>query len=308
MNLEGYLFVHFTGESEDGEQIYFSLSRDGLFYEDLNGKEPVLRSKICECGLRDPFILRSRIDNKFYIIATDLRIASKKGWHIAQYEGSKNIMIASSDDLVNWTDFESFEVGIDTAGCVWAPEAIYNEKKKNYLVFFASMVKIGEEEPKQRIYAVETTDFRNFSEPFLYIEKENHIIDTTIFYEEGYYYRFSKDETTKNIVADMGEDLLGEFTPLKMEYVNAQMGLEGPIVFKLSGKNAYILMADRFAIDGGYIPYITDDIRSGDFKPLMDTQYDMGMSKKRHGSVLNITCEEYNRLKEVYNNGRKELL
>lgn len=27
--MAGYLFVHFTGEQKDGEQIYFSVSRDG---------------------------------------------------------------------------------------------------------------------------------------------------------------------------------------------------------------------------------------------------------------------------------------
>ena len=32
----GYLFVHFTGESPEGEQVYFALSRDGLHWQDLN--------------------------------------------------------------------------------------------------------------------------------------------------------------------------------------------------------------------------------------------------------------------------------
>ena len=31
---EGYLFVYFTGESEDGEQIYFAVSKDGLHCSD----------------------------------------------------------------------------------------------------------------------------------------------------------------------------------------------------------------------------------------------------------------------------------
>ena len=44
MEKTGYLFAHFTGEQKDGEQIYFSLSRDLLHWEDLNGgrKKPVL--------------------------------------------------------------------------------------------------------------------------------------------------------------------------------------------------------------------------------------------------------------------------
>ena len=32
----GYLFVTFTDGREDGEQVYFAISRDGLHYTDLN--------------------------------------------------------------------------------------------------------------------------------------------------------------------------------------------------------------------------------------------------------------------------------
>lgn len=46
--MAGYLFVHFTGEQQYGEQIYFSISRDGLHWKDLNGHRPVLYSDIGE--------------------------------------------------------------------------------------------------------------------------------------------------------------------------------------------------------------------------------------------------------------------
>ena len=82
MVFTGYLFVHFIGEQKDGEQIYFSLSRDGLHWEDLMGGRPVLRSGIGEGGARDPFIIRT--PGRFYLIATDLRIEAGKGWEAAQ--------------------------------------------------------------------------------------------------------------------------------------------------------------------------------------------------------------------------------
>lgn len=44
----GYLFVTFTDGREDGEQVYFAISRDGLHYTDLNDGNPVLISDIGE--------------------------------------------------------------------------------------------------------------------------------------------------------------------------------------------------------------------------------------------------------------------
>lgn len=57
--MAGYLFVHFIGEKyPEGEQIYFSVSEDGLHWQDLNGGQPVLRSPLGELGVRDPFMVR----------------------------------------------------------------------------------------------------------------------------------------------------------------------------------------------------------------------------------------------------------
>lgn len=75
--MAGYLFVHFIGEQENGEQIYFSVSKDGLHWHDLNAGKPILYSETGTCGVRDPFLVRSPLDKKFYLIATDLRIASE---------------------------------------------------------------------------------------------------------------------------------------------------------------------------------------------------------------------------------------
>ena len=114
----GYLFVHFTGEEKLGEQIYFALSRDGLHWMDLNEGKPVLVSDIGEAGVRDPFILRNPLNGKYVIIATDLRIEAGKGWTAAQEEGSRNLIVWESEDMVNWDGPFCAEVGIPEAGCV----------------------------------------------------------------------------------------------------------------------------------------------------------------------------------------------
>lgn len=195
--MAGYLFVHFTGEQKDGEQIYFSVSRDGLHWTDLNNGKPVLYSHIGECGVRDPFPVKNPMNGRYYLIATDLRIEKGEGWQAAQERGSRDIIIWESEDLVHWEKERSHTVGIREAGCVWAPEAVFDEEEQAFLVFFASKVKCdGEETAKHRIYAAYTKDFVTFSDTFLYVERERDVIDTTILRSNGKYYRISRMRPT----------------------------------------------------------------------------------------------------------------
>ncbi len=301
MSYTGYLFAHFIGEQKDGEQIYFSLSRDGLHWQDLNGGKPVLRSEIGEKGARDPFLIRSpwggRDGNgRYYLIATDLRIEAGKGWETAQYAGSRDILVWASEDLVNWQGPWAHTIGVEGAGCVWAPEAIYDEAKDAVLVFWASMV-----EKKQRIYAAYTKDFKEFTEPFLFLEKENHVIDSTIIHTTEGYYRYTKDETTKNIRVDFGRTLCPEdFHEVRSETLDNLFGVEGPEIFPFHDGRGWCLIVDRFAAHKGYLPLVTDDLASGEFRILEDAQFHMGNTKKRHGGVLSVTEEEYQRLKNSF--------
>lgn len=111
-------------------RFILALSRDGFYWHDLNGGKPVLRSGIGEKGVRDPFLLRSQDGDRYYVIATDLRIASGKSWEDAQLHGSHSIIVWESEDLLCWSEARSCELAIDGAGCVWAPEAVYSLEKK----------------------------------------------------------------------------------------------------------------------------------------------------------------------------------
>lgn len=314
MNQEyaGYLFAHFIGDSGDGEQIYFSVSRDGLHWQDLNKGEIMLRSTIGEAGARDPFLIRSpwagKDDSqdikqaqggaKYFLIATDLRIAAGKGWRVAQYEGSRDILVWESDNLVDWNGPVAHTIGVEGAGCVWAPEAVYDKEQDAILLFWASMIKLpGDAEPKQRIYASYTKDFRSFTEPFIFLEKDNHVIDSTIISDKGIYYRYTKDETTKNICIDCSETLRPEdFRELKSATLEFLFGVEGPEIFKFNDRDEWCLIVDRFATGKGYLPLVTDDLATGEFRVLEEDEFCMGDTKKRHGGILPVTEEEYQAL------------
>ena len=48
------------------------------------------------------------------------------------------------------------------------------------------MVKLaGDLQPKQRIYSSYNSDFHSFTEQFVYLETENHVIDVDIVREKG---------------------------------------------------------------------------------------------------------------------------
>lgn len=302
MKTTGYLFVHFIGDQEDGEQVYFSVSRDGLHWQDLNHGNPVLYSTIGEKGVRDPYLIRSPWQKEgepaFYLIATDLRIGAGKGWQVAQYEGSRDIIVWTSENLTDWAGPFARIVAVEGAGCAWAPEAIYDEERDAILVYWASMTKYPEDSvPRQRIFASYTKDFKSFTKPFLFLESKNHVIDTTIIRGKDGYYRYSKDETEKNIRIDFGTSLVPEaFKKLPSATLQDLYGVEGPEIFKLNDCEEWCLIVDQFAAQKGYLPMLTDDLKSGHFSILEEAQFDMGPTCKRHGGVLNITEEEYQSL------------
>lgn len=301
--MAGYLFVHFIGEQEMGEQIYFSISKDGLHWNDLNGGKPVLISDIGEKGVRDPFIVRDEKNGKFYLIATDLRIGAGKGWEQAQYAASKDLIVWESENLIQWSAPRSCRVGVDLAGCVWAPESIYDKETDSFFVFWASMVKLeGDSRPKQRIYGAYTKDFNKFSEPFVYVEAPNHVIDMNIIYENGWYYRFVKNETTKNIVMDRVRRIGADAKPevIKSEALDKLIGVEGPESYKLPD-GRWCLIVDRFAAGKGYLPLICEKLSDGKFEIAPEGTYFMGEVKKRHGGILKITDEEMEKLNKKWN-------
>ncbi len=294
-DLYGYLFVHFTGEHKDGEQIYFSLSEDGLHWNDLNGGKPVLKSTIGEKGARDPFIIRAVNEKKYWIIATDLRIEAGKGWDVAQHGGSRDILIWESKDLVNWDGPRAVTVGVTGAGCVWAPEVIYDKEKEMYMIFFASMT-----DNKQKIYRTFTKDFTSFTETELYTESGNHIIDSTIISTDEGYYRYTKDETTKKVKAEFGKDLENSsFKLIDSKTLGEMVGVEGPEIFKFNDRDEYCLIVDRYAEGKGYLPMVTKGLSSGEFRVLDESEFDLGANKKRHGGIMTITKDEYDALKKL---------
>jgi hypothetical protein len=298
----GYLFVTFTGEkSPMTEQIHFALSKDGRQWNALNGGEPVLISKLGEKGVRDPYLLRARDGKTFYILATDLSIHLNPDWGRSQTSGSKSIVIWESPDLVHWARPRLVRVAAPDAGCTWAPEAVYDEDTKDYLVFWASKNR-RDKFAKQRIWAARTKDFRTFGDPFVYIDKPGHVIDTDIVREGDKYYRFSKDEQYKAITMEVSDKLMGPWQDVPQFSLSKLQGYEGPECYQLKpaadGRPAtWCLVLDLYSKGKGYQPYVTEDLAGGQFTEGPDFSFPFLF---RHGSILPLGDAEYDRLDSAF--------
>ncbi len=341
--LEAYIFSFF--ESNHNEKVYFAAGEDPLHFTDLNGGQPVLVSDVGNKGIRDPYFIRTPQGDKFYLIATDLRAEVQGFGDEATLTGSLKMVVWESTDLVNWSDARLVDVGaqayIDATGyhlgCVYAPEAVYDEVTGEYVLFWASRwypywLSSGETNKtgrKYKIFYSRTRDFVNFTQAELYMDYNGDgvgAIDTSMIKsDDGKYYRVTADGdmTIQNADFILGNwKKVSDITTLhtKMngydnyaathknnsgETLELTGGLiEGPEFFKFNDEQRWGLYADNYQLPGfGYIPMTTTDLSDTTgtaWKLYGRDEYDFGNLKKRHGSVMGITKDEYNRLLDVY--------
>ncbi|MBT2284582.1 S-layer homology domain-containing protein [Paenibacillus polymyxa] len=302
----GYFFTYFTGEgTATGEQVYFALSNgnDPLNWRELNNGKPVLTSTLGEKGVRDPFIIRSPEGDKFYMIATDLKINDNGNWGRAQTWGSRSIMVWESNDLVNWTDQRMVEVAPEEAGNTWAPEIMYDNTTGEYIVFWASRMFDDASHTGsayQKMMYSKTRDFYTFTEPQVYLDYGYSIIDTTMIEHDGKVYRFTKDEQDngasapfgKMIFQEVGDSILDPAFKMINQGVGNIKWVEGPTIFKSNTEEKWYLFVDEFG-GRGYVPFETTNLASGVWT--LSSNYNLPASP-RHGTVIPITQSEYDAL------------
>jgi hypothetical protein len=338
--LAAYLFVYFAGEdADDGESIHLAVSRgnDALHWDDLNGGRPVLTSTHGTRGLRDPFILRSAEGDRFFLIATDLKVYPSGSFAAPQETGSRHLEIWESSDLVTWSDQRHVEVSGPEAGNTWAPEAHYDAARGEYLVYWASNlydagVPAAERvatDSYNRMLCATTRDFRTFSTPQVWVDVRRGpglgMIDSTVIEHEGVYYRATKDEATMlprlersvDLRAQVHGELPDADAATGWALVARDLGLgqdngvggaftagEGPTIFRANdgdvstgGRPAWYMFVDQPSYHGGR-----------GYVPFVTDDLDSGVwtsvadraqlpASPRHGTVLPITAGEAARVR-----------
>ncbi|WNZ08087.1 glycoside hydrolase family 43 protein [Streptomyces sp. 11x1] len=300
----GYLMTHFIGEGATGQQIHFSHSSDGRNWSDLNGGGTALRSTVGTRGVRDPALVRSPDGSRYWIIATDLCIGCGQSWSDSINNGSRNLVVWESTDLVTWSQPWLLNVAgaIPDGRNAWAPEAIWNPATNDYVLYWATNKPL-DGVTKHRIYYARTTDFRTITTPQVYIERPGtqEIIDTQIVeLPPGVGgYRYVRASGDGQITLEGSNSILGTWTALGNLSGIGLTGsqVEGPMWMKFRDRDEWTLYLDQYATGRGYMPVTTTDpSAAGTYRLPTSGTYSMGGTKKRHGSILTLTAAEESRV------------
>jgi len=305
----GYLFAYFEGGGDQKlmEQLRFAVSEDARNWYALNGNRPIVASdSISESGgIRDPHILRGE-DGCYYIVATDMHTYDpKQGWG-----ANPGIVLLKSKDLVNWTHAK-INLSKDWSGhfgdayWVWAPQTIYDRKAGKYMIYFT--LQRNDRKTLITYYAYANKDFTAFeSEPKVLFSAKYGSIDADIIEKDGVFHLFykgnTKDENGKEIKNGIQQATSKKLTgPYKedFKYIDAYAGtrtnVEGSGVFKLNGRDEYILMYDLYS-SGRYEYQTSKDLKTFTREP-QSFRKDFF---PRHGTVMSVTAEELERLQQKW--------
>jgi len=224
------------------------------------------------------------------MVATDM--VSAKGW-----SSNRGMVLLQSADLTHWTssvvNIQTKYPGQEKLERVWAPETIYDDSAKKYLVYF-SLKYIGE--PDKICYAYVNpgfTDLEGEPRQLFYSPDSAACIDADIVSKGGRYFLFFKTEDRQpGIKVAVSDHLTRGYQLQSKDYVQqTKDAVEGACTFKLNDGSGYILMYDVY-MAGSYQFTKTTDLKN--FK-VVDEHVDMNFHP-RHGTVMPITSVEGSRL------------
>lgn len=281
-----YLFSYFKNNGQDG--LHLAYSNDGYKWQVLNNDSSVLKPLVgTDKLMRDPCIIKGT-DGKFHMV-----------WTLSWKE--RGIGYASSTDLIHWSEQQDIPVMMHepTAKNCWAPEIIYDEKSKDYMIYWATTIpgRFPESDSSgdnnHRIYYVTTKNFKTYSSTKLLYNQGFNVIDATIQKMGKQYVMFLKDETKnpvpqKNLHIAYSKNLTegyGKPTPA----ITGNYWAEGPTAVKVDDK--WIVYFDKYR-DHKY-----GAISSTNLQNWTDISDKISIPKGlRHGTIFTVTEAEFESL------------
>ena len=281
-----YMFCYFKNQSKDG--LHLAYSNDGYKWKALNNDSSFLKPTAgVDKLMRDPCIIKGP-DGIFRMV-----------WTVSWKE--RSIGYASSADLVHWSEQKDIPVMADEplAQNAWAPEIIYNDRKKNYMIYWATTIKgkfpatdtLGDND--HRIYYVTTKDFTTFSKAKLFYEHGFNVIDATI-QKVGRkrYVMFLKDETLKPVHKNLHTATSKHLTKGWSDpspSITGNYWAEGPTAVKIGDE--WVVYFDKYRDHQYGAVTSTDLIHWTDISDKIHFPKDV-----RHGTIFTISKEEFEKL------------
>ena len=284
-----YLFCYFTGNEPANESVHFAVSKDGYHFDALNNNEKIITQTLGKKCCRDPYIFRDD-EGIFHIIATDMRCYD--GWC-----SNNSMVVWDSKDLVHWEneriiDFSVFEE-TKSADRVWAPQVIFDKFKNEYMIYWTH--NNADDDLDTIIWYAYTKDFAALTtKPAVLFRPKSNMcaIDADIIEAGGKYYLYEADGKKEAICYVVADQPSGPyFEPDDNKVSVADTALEGNCIYKILGTDKYVMIADQFKAGGYFMQETTDMIH---FEKVDD--FSLNHLRPRHGSMLHITDEEYDRL------------
>ena len=302
---KAYLFAHMTKEHYG--VLYYSVSRDGLHWQQLNGGRPVSNDYHGH-----PSIARGG-DGRYYLVGN-------------RSDEDPLIRFWISDDLVRWKPFGTYEPdlrnipGLPSAlQRIGAPKLFFDEASKRFMLTWHTATVPGVPEDPERYWASQRTlyvlspDLKRFNgKPRRLFDWDMATIDTFVVPNDSApgYCAIVKDErypsynwtTGKTVRMSCGPRLTGPF-PLPGPPLSPNFR-EAPTLIRAPGGRDWFLYYEQYAgtsyglskaprLDG---PWYQVSGNSG--VPAWD-RYTMPAGV-RHGSMIAINRRQYDALRVAY--------
>ena len=281
-------------------KLHIALSTDGRHWTPLNDNKPVWGQ-----FMRDPYVRRGP-DGLWRVLAT----GGGKGNDRAKVGPS--CLYVTSRDLVHWQVEGSLPLMKDVrnesgafAGNIWAPEWFYDDKTKEYILFWSSSFKdAGWKE--SRLWYCKTRDWKTFTPAKVLFNPPYSVIDGTLLKHKGTYYLYHKEEEfgaktgeRRAIRVATSKRLEGPYNIIEGHLNKGQIVpviTEGPTVMKDPIKPGWLLLYDYCMTNRFGASYSPDLLN---WKVEEEVSFP---SEARHACVSRLTPEEAKTLIKAYPN------
>ncbi|NEW79126.1 MAG: glycoside hydrolase family 43 protein [Gelidibacter sp.] len=293
---EAYLFAHMT--NQDYGRLYYSVSKDGLHWQNLNDKK-----RVFEDYQGHPDIVKGP-QGKYYIAGNTS-------------DSSPDINIWVSEDLISWKKYSVYTPDLKaTSGYaealqrIGAPKLFYDDASSQFIMTWHTPHKEGSKEDPESYWASQRTlyvlskDLKTFEgTPQRLFDWDFGTIDVIIRKIDGSYYAILKDETYPTLYWPTGKtiriarsgSLLGPYSlpqdPISPNFREAPTLIPSP-----DGDNWYLYYEQYPGVSYGLS--ISDNLngpwyQASGYTFFSDWDKYSLPSKVRHGCMITISNEEY---------------